>query len=206
MSDYEENPGRAWDKRYAEHPWSVVPDVSLVEFVEPLVPGRALDLGCGTGRNLLWLARQGWDVTGVDASAVGLRIAADQARREGLSLTLGCDDLLNYEPTPESFDLAVIANIHLAPEQRDEFFACAARAVATSGHLYITGHHVDALGIAGPPDRERLFDEVMFRNRFKDFKTEVLERRETLSDADATDDVELVYWAVKLGNESGSNE
>ncbi len=206
MSDYEENPGRAWDKRYAEHPWSVVPDVSLVEFVEPLVPGRALDLGCGTGRNSLWLARQGWDVTGVDGSAVGLRIAADQARQEGLSLTLGRDDLLAYEPTPESFDLVVVANIHLTPDQRDEFFARAARAVATSGHLYISGHHVDALGIAGPPDRERLFDEAMFRGRFNDFRTEVLERRATLSDADATEDVALVFWAVKLEHKSGSNQ
>jgi SAM-dependent methyltransferase len=206
MSDNEENPGRAWDKRYAEHPWSVVPDVSLVEFVEPLVPGRALDLGCGTGRNSLWLARQGWDVTGVDGSAVGLRIAADQARQEGLSLTLGRDDLLAYEPTPESFDLVVVANIHLTPDQRDEFFARAARAVATSGHLYISGHHVDALGIAGPPDRERLFDEAMFRGRFNDFRTEVLERRATLSDADATEDVALVFWAVKLEHKSGSNQ
>lgn len=206
MSEHDEHPSQVWDRRYAEQPWSVVPDVSLVELVTPLAPGRALDLGCGTGRNALWLARQGWAVTGVDASAVGLQIAADQARREGLSLTLGRADLLEYEPALESFDLVVIANIHLAPEQRDEFFARAARAVADSGHLYITGHHVDAFGLAGPPFRERLFDEGMFRNRFEDFTTEVLERRDTRSDADESPDVVMLFWAVRHDNESGSHE
>ena len=206
MSEHNEYPGRAWDKRYAEHPWSEVPDVSLVELVASLGPGRALDLGCGTGRNALWLTRQGWQVTGVDASAVGLQMAADQARREGLSLTLGRADLLEYEPAPESFDLVVIANIHLAPEQRDEFFARAARAVTDSGHLYITGHHVDAFGLAGPPSLDRLFDEGMFRNRFENFTTELLERRETLSDADASADVVVLFWAVRHENESDSNE
>lgn len=203
MSEDLERTGGMWDKRYGEHPWSVVPDVSLVEFAAPLTAGRALDLGCGTGRNALWLARQGWRVTGVDASQVGLQMAADQAEREGLTLDLERRDLVSFEAEPESFDLVVISNIHLAPEQRSEFFARAARAVAPSGHLYITGHHVDAFGLAGPPAVERLFHEAMFAGGFDGFTTDVLERRETLSDADQTDDVVLVFWATKHSKESG---
>ncbi|MBW4077121.1 MAG: class I SAM-dependent methyltransferase [Acidobacteria bacterium] len=206
MNEELERTGEMWDKRFGEHPWSVVPDESLVDLVAPLNAGRALDLGCGTGRNALWLARQGWNVTGVDASQVGLKIAADQAHREKLTLTLEHADLLVYEAPPASFDLVVISNIHLAPERRDEFFARAARAVAPSGHLYITGHHVDAFGLAGPPARERLFDESMFREGFDSFTTEVLERRETLSDADLADDVVLVFWATRHATESGSHE
>ncbi|MHB1087839.1 MAG: class I SAM-dependent methyltransferase [Acidimicrobiales bacterium] len=206
MDEDLERTGEVWDKRYAEHPWSVVPDESLVALSSSLQAGRALDLGCGTGRNALWLARRGWRVTGVDASHVGLQIAKDQAQRENLTLTLERADLLAYEPAPASFDLVVVSNIHLAPEHRDEFFARAARAVAPAGHLYITGHHVDAFGLAGPPARERLFDESMFRDGFDGFTTEVLERRETLSDADLADDVVLVLWAKKDNSESGSNE
>lgn len=206
MHDELERTGEAWDQRYAEHSWSVVPDEALVALSSSLSTGRALDLGCGTGRNALWLARRGWRVTGVDASRVGLQIAAEQAQRENLTLTLERADLLTYEPAPEWFDLVVISNIHLAPERRDEFFARAARAVAPSGHLYITGHHVDAFGLAGPPARERLFDETMFRNGFDGFTTEVLERRETLSDADLDDDVVLLFWAKKHTSESGLNE
>jgi SAM-dependent methyltransferase len=206
MSEELERTGEVWDKRYGEHPWSVVPDVSLVELASPLRPARALDLGCGTGRNALWLARQGWRVTGVDASQVGLQMAADQAQREDLTLNLERADLVTFEAEPESFDLVVISNIHLAPEQRTEFFARAARAVAPSGHLYITGHHVDAFGLAGPPALERLFDEAMFANGFDGFTTNVLERRETLSDADQADDVVLVFWATKHTNESGLDQ
>ncbi len=206
MSDDLQQTGEVWDKRYAEHPWSVVPDERLVDLVAPLRVGRALDLGCGTGRNALWLARQGWRVTGVDASQVGLQLAADQASREGLVLNLERADLLAYEAPPESFDLVVISNIHLAPEHREGFFARAAHAVAPRGHLYIAGHHVDAFGLAGPPARERLYDEAMFRDGIVGFTTEVLERRETVSDADLADDVVLVFWATKQSDESESRE
>ncbi|HEY5120563.1 MAG TPA: class I SAM-dependent methyltransferase, partial [Acidimicrobiales bacterium] len=84
--DSVETIGQTWDRRYQEHGWSQVPDENLVELVTPLRAGRALDLGCGTGRNTLWLARRGWSVTGVDASRVGLDMATEQATREGLNL------------------------------------------------------------------------------------------------------------------------
>ena len=78
----------AWDERYAgdELVWSAQPNRFLVAEVETLPPGRALDLACGEGRNAVWLAERGWDVTGVDFSNVGLdkaRRLADGARRVG---------------------------------------------------------------------------------------------------------------------------
>ena len=68
-----------WDERYAgdDLVWSAQPNRFLVVEVETLPPGRALDLACGEGRNAVWLAERGWDVTGVDFSNVGL----DKARR-----------------------------------------------------------------------------------------------------------------------------
>ena len=68
-----------WDERYRadELIWKVEPNRFLVEEVAGLVPGRALDLACGEGRNALWLAERGWQVTAVDFSAVGL----EKARR-----------------------------------------------------------------------------------------------------------------------------
>ncbi len=69
----------AWDERYAgdELVWSAQPNRFLVAEVETLPPGRALDLACGEGRNAVWLAERGWDVTGVDFSNAGI----DKARR-----------------------------------------------------------------------------------------------------------------------------
>lgn len=191
------NLGEAWDRRYVEHGWSQVPDEALVGKVTGLKPGLALDLGCGTGRNSIWLARQGWNVTGVDASAVGLKVLSDQAASEGLHLTTEQVDLLTFQPDIEFYDLVVIANIHLAPEGREKLFDRAAAAVKTGGHLYIIGHHVDVFGKFGPPILDHLYDESIFRNRFSEFSIETLERRETLSDIDQSKDVSMLLWARK---------
>lgn len=199
MSNSQEskNLGAAWDERYLAHGWSQVPDEALVEKVTGSKPGRALDLGCGTGRNSIWLARQGWEVTGVDASAVGLKVLRDLATSEGLNLATEQADLLTYQPVLEFFDLVVIANIHLAPEERENLFGHAAAAVKVGGHLYIIGHHVDVFGKFGPPFRDRLYEESIFRNRFSGFSIQTLERRETLADVDQTKDVSLLLWALK---------
>ena len=195
--------GAIWNERYATKGWSQLPDESLVELATALKPGRALDLGCGTGRNSMWLARQGWDVTCIDASAVGLKMLSDQAASAGLHPTIEQADLLTYVPTPDSYDLVVIANIHLAPEERGVFFDRAAAAVAPGGHLYVIGHHVDAFGKSGPPTLERLYEESLFRDRFAGFSIQTLERRETLSDMNETEDVSLLLWAVKNDHVDG---
>src|ERR1022692_4898294 len=68
-----------WDKRYAgqELVWTAEPNRFVVAELKDLAPGRALDLGAGEGRNAVWLASAGWQVTAVDFSAVGL----DKGRR-----------------------------------------------------------------------------------------------------------------------------
>jgi len=189
--------GAMWDERYATQGWSQLPDEALVEMAKGLNPGWALDLGCGTGRNSLWLAKQGWEVTGVDASQVGLKILTEQAASDGLHLMTEQVDLLAFQPTPEFYDLVLIANIHLAPKERESLFDRAATAVRPGGHLYIVGHHVDVLGKFGPPSRDHLYEESLFRDRFAGFSIQTLERRETLSDINETADVSMLFWAQK---------
>ncbi len=67
-----------WDKRYEAEDlmWGLDPNQGLVSEAAELPPGRALDLGCGEGRNSLWLAGRGWQVTGVDFAGVALARAA----------------------------------------------------------------------------------------------------------------------------------
>jgi len=63
-----------WDARYtdSELVWGAPPNRYVVEHTTALPMGRALDLACGEGRNALWLATRGWQVTGLDYSAVAL--------------------------------------------------------------------------------------------------------------------------------------
>ena len=109
---------RDWEDEYArcEAPDST-PEPLLVEAVDSLKPGKALDLACGAGRNSLYLAGLGWKVTAVDRSAAALRLLRRHAGR--LSLDIRQVDLERGEfpIDPEAYDL--ICNIRYL--QRDLF-------------------------------------------------------------------------------------
>lgn len=84
-------PQRDWNDNYASGclPWDTgIPDENLVEMVEAgtLVPGRVLEVGCGTGTNAIWLAQKGFDVLGVDLAAGGGQGARKICRRPRLPL------------------------------------------------------------------------------------------------------------------------
>jgi len=66
-----------WDQVYAHEPhlFTTEPNALLVEVADAMPPGRALDVGMGQGRNAVWLAEHGWDVTGLDVSSEGVRQA-----------------------------------------------------------------------------------------------------------------------------------
>ncbi|WP_242338297.1 MULTISPECIES: bifunctional 2-polyprenyl-6-hydroxyphenol methylase/3-demethylubiquinol 3-O-methyltransferase UbiG [Anaeromyxobacter] len=89
-----------WDARYRDE--DAIPEPSpLLDALDALLPrqGRALDVAGGSGRNALWLARRGLEVTLADVSEVALERAAREARRRGLSLaTLRID--LEASPLP----------------------------------------------------------------------------------------------------------
>ncbi|TFG49883.1 MAG: class I SAM-dependent methyltransferase, partial [Anaerolineales bacterium] len=65
-------------------PWDTgITPPEVYQFLEENSPGRALDLGCGTGTNVITLAEHGWQVTGIDYVPKAIRIARQKARRKG---------------------------------------------------------------------------------------------------------------------------
>ena len=70
----------------SETVFSQEPNAFLVDVVSDLKPGRALDVGMGSGRNALFLARHGWQVTGFDIATAGVEIARSKAAAEGVKL------------------------------------------------------------------------------------------------------------------------
>jgi SAM-dependent methyltransferase len=136
-----------WDERYrtADHLWSGNPNPLLVATAKELKPGQALDVGCGEGADAVWLARQGWTVTGVDVSTVALARAAEGARAAGPEIadriTWQPADVLTWEPPADSFDLVSAQYIHLPGPGLAALHRRLAAAVRPGGTLLIVGHH-----------------------------------------------------------------
>jgi SAM-dependent methyltransferase len=114
---------QSWDKRYAdaELVWSADPNQFFAAEVADLPTGRGLDLGTGEGRNAMWLANQGWEVTAVDFSAVAIDKARAIAESRGLSVTWVVADMSDYIPDAGSFDLVALVYLHLEPAVHHHF-------------------------------------------------------------------------------------
>lgn len=81
--------------------------VEAIEGPDARAPGRALDLGCGTGTNSLYLARHGWEVVGVDMAVTAVWMARRKARKAGLSVDLYSADVTRLDFLEPPFDLAL---------------------------------------------------------------------------------------------------
>jgi SAM-dependent methyltransferase len=150
-----------WDQRYATTDliWGAGPNRFLVAEVEGLPPGRALDLGCGEGRNAIWLAQRGWQVSGVDFSEAGLDKARHLALERGVEVTWVRADLLDYQPDHGAFDLVIVMYIQLPAAQLADVMKRASAALAPGGTLLVVGHDLLNLsqGYGGPQNPEVLF-------------------------------------------------
>jgi 2-polyprenyl-3-methyl-5-hydroxy-6-metoxy-1,4-benzoquinol methylase len=134
----------AWEERYAgpEKIWSGNPNPQLVAEVAGLVPGSALDVGCGEGGDVIWLARRGWTVTGADFSANGLTCAARHADEAGVTDRVGWwqVDARAFAAGGRSYDLVTSHFLHAPDVGMVDVTRRLAGAVKPGGHLLVVGH------------------------------------------------------------------
>ncbi|GGD28124.1 class I SAM-dependent methyltransferase [Nocardioides daphniae] len=162
--DYFEATG--WEERYAgeEKIWSGEPNPQLVAEVTPLTPGTALDVGCGEGGDVIWLAQHGWQVTGADFSANGLARAARHAEEAGVADNTDWwqVDAREFDAGGRQWDLVTTHFLHPPAGGMVEVVSRLVDAVAPGGHLLVVGHApTDDHGhqLTGPQH------EAMFRAR-----------------------------------------
>ncbi len=181
-----------WNARYAQKEllWTAQPNRLFAAEVEGIEPGRALDVACGEGRNAVWLAELGWNVTGIDFSDVALGKAAELARARGVEVEWVAADVLVHEPAPGAFDLVAVLYLQLPHDELARALRRAARAVAPGGALIVLGHDTRNLtdGYGGPRDPSVLFtpaDVVASLDDLVVERAETVERTVTLDDGDA---------------------
>jgi cyclopropane fatty-acyl-phospholipid synthase-like methyltransferase len=149
-------------------PWDGHPlATSLKELIEgdgALAPGTALDLGCGTGDNSIYLAKHGWRVTGVDFIAKAVEKARAKASANNLDINFARADVtkLSSEGVGSNFDLIVDNGcLHgMSPEDRDAYVREVTAVAAPDARLllveFITGGSYAVPGI-DPAEVERRF-------------------------------------------------
>jgi SAM-dependent methyltransferase len=141
--DTTQSPELFWEKHYStRRTWGERPNPLLVETIEPLPPGTALDLGCGPGGDTIWLAQRGWHVTAVDISATAVSKVHERARELGIGDQVVTErhDMAQTFPAGE-FDL-VSAQYFQTPFAlpRGQVLRTAAKALRPGGLLLIVDH------------------------------------------------------------------
>lgn len=119
--------------------WDSGPDEILVDQAKSLTPGRALELGCGTGSNAVWLAMTGWQVTALDYSNVAVEKGRELADRQDVSVEFTVGDASSYQPQGH-FNLIMCFYIQLSPRQRTRMLSNVLKALAPGGTLLFVGH------------------------------------------------------------------
>jgi SAM-dependent methyltransferase len=148
----------AWDERYrsADLIWGGPPNRWVVSELGDAVPGTAIELACGEGRNALWLAAQGWQVTAIDFSPVAIEKARELDTHRLVDWQVA--DATTYSPASE-FDLALLCYLQLSATERRAAVRSGAGALAPGGTLLVVAHdsrnRTDGTG--GPPDPRVLY-------------------------------------------------
>ena len=150
-----------WDERYSEagFAFGTEPnDFLRDEFGRIPAGGRVLCLAEGEGRNAVFLAQNGYQVTGMDSSKVGLDKAQQLANDKGVTITTQVVDLADYEFGEQQWDGIVVMWVHLPTPLRQHIHAQIAAALKPAGVLILEAYtqqqlEMDAVG--GPPATQR---------------------------------------------------
>ncbi len=181
---------RAWFKRW-KYEWRYLFDQpvwdtgisppELREYLSTHSPGRALDLGCGTGTNVVTLAKAGWQVSGVDFSRRAIGLARRKLKQHGLEAELWVESVTQLRPIKPSFDLILdIGCFHqLENKEREKYSRHIRRLLKPGGDYLLYAHYrmspQDTYGI-NETDVERFLSFLRLIRR-----TEGLERQSRLS-------------------------
>lgn len=169
-----------WDERYARdgYVFGTEPAAFLVAQSPLLRAGqRTLVVADGEGRNSVYLAKHGLDVTAMDASPVGIAKANHLADERGVTVNFEHADLLTWPWEPDAYDLVVAIFIQfMGADERTDVFAGMQRTLRSGGRLLLHGYRPEQLayGTGGPPIADNMYTEELLAAAFPGLETERL--------------------------------
>ena len=124
----------------------------LLEFIQEHRPGRAIDIGCGTGTNVITLAKAGWQVTGMDFAPRAIQIAKRKIKAAGLRAELSVEDATNMRGIYGAYDLALdIGCFHgISRDGQSKYLKQLYRILALNGFWLMYGFFKPSTAHEGP--------------------------------------------------------
>jgi len=131
-------------------PWdSGITPPELFEFIQSHPAGRAIDLGCGTGTNLITLAKTGWQVTGIDFASRAIRIAKRKLKRQNINAQLLIGDVTNFK-VDSQFDLVLDIGCFHSLENKADYLTQLDKILAPNGYWLIYAFFKPASDLPAP--------------------------------------------------------
>ena len=167
-----ETPAEYWDRAYSLPPnFNTAPNEFLINVMKGISPGRGLDIGMGQGRNAVYLAKLGWEVTGFDISEHGMELARKSAAAAGVKITTINSTLENFDYGVGQWDLIVGTYVGI------NWLEAAVKSLKPGGFLVIEGyaHHPQAPPSSSFKPNELLklcIDQKLHILRYEDVKAE----------------------------------
>ena len=175
-----------WNKRYAEreYAYGTSPNAFLKEQLPQLPTGRALFPAEGEGRNAVYAASLGWEVTAFDVSEEGKKKAEKLAAEYGVSLDYRLAGYEDVELPAASFDAICLVFAHMPPDKRREWHRKLAGSLKPGGRLLLEGFHKRQFPLAsgGPKNEAMLFSKEEMLTDFEGMEILLCEEKTVVLD------------------------
>jgi hypothetical protein len=174
-----------WNERYQnnETVYGLLPNVFFKHCIDKINTGKLLLSAEGEGRNAVYAAKNGWDVTAFDYSEVAKEKALKMAISHQVTFVYQTTNFLSFQEEPASMDAAALIYAHMPPEIRSEFHHKVAYWVKKGGYVILEAFNPLQLELqsGGPKDVSMLYTPEMLKNDFPEheWKFELLETIET---------------------------
>jgi hypothetical protein len=174
-----------WNERYQnnETVYGLLPNVFFKHCIDKINTGKLLLPAEGEGRNAVYAAKNGWDVTAFDYSEVAKEKALKMAMSHQVTFVYQTTNFLSFQAEPASMDAVALIYAHMPPEIRSEFHHKVAYWVKKGGYVILEAFNPLQLELqsGGPKDVSMLYTPEMLKNDFPehDWKIELLETTET---------------------------
>lgn len=174
-----------WNDRYSmeEYVYGKEPNVFFQEEIEKLLPGKALFVAEGEGRNAVYAAQKDWDVYAFDISEQGREKALRLAAEKEVTINYTITSVLDIAYPSASFDLVVFVFSHFPESIRDDAFKKIIETIKPGGQVIFECFSTEHLNFnahnnsGGPREESMLYSETMVRELFKGFQHVLLETK-----------------------------